>query len=174
MTPCFWQGERKKYEKKSMRLRSLYFSSFIFTKKSRFHWNKPSEKGVIAEEKINRFDIDGIENLEGSPRFVFINEECGNLKVVNDGGELARDIKQKKKSDVSQKPVDVHSVTNVGESISSITIYNIVNQLGKRDFSYGSVVHNLKAGNVFFIKSIEIALTQFLPDATGIVLPCRI
>ena len=81
---------------------------------------------------------------------MFINEECGNLKVVNDGGELARDIKQKKKSDVSQKPVDVHSVTNVGESISSITIYNIVNQLGKRDFSYGSVVNNLKDRKRFF------------------------
>ena len=35
-------------------------------------------------------------------------------------------------------------MTNVGESISSITIYNIVNQLGKRDFSYGSVVNNLE------------------------------
>ena len=103
---------------------------------------------------------------------MFINEECGNLKVVNDGGELARDIDQKKKSDVSQKYVDVHSVKNVGESISSITMYNIVNKLGMRDFSYGSVVNNLK--NVFFIKWIEIALTQCLLDATGIVLPSRI
>ena len=47
---------------------------------------------------------------------MFINEECGNLKVVNDGGELTRDINQKNKSDVSQNPVDVHFVTNVGES----------------------------------------------------------
>ena len=64
-------------------------------------------------EERNRFDIDGIED---SPRFVFINEECGNLKVVNDGGELTRDINQKKKLDVSQNTVDVHLVTNVGES----------------------------------------------------------
>ena len=112
--------------------------------------SKPSEKVVIAEEEVNRFDIDAIENLEGSPSFVFINEECGNLKVVNDGGELARDIDQKKKSDVSQKYVDVHSVTNVGESISSITMYNIVNKLGMRDFSYGSVVNNLKNRKRFF------------------------
>ena len=47
---------------------------------------------------------------------MFVNEECGNLKVVNDGGELTRDINQRKKSDVLQKPVDVHFLTNVGES----------------------------------------------------------
>ena len=64
-------------------------------------------------EERNRLDIDGIED---TPRFVFINEECGNLKVVNDGGELTRDINQKKKLDVSQNTVDVHLVTNVGES----------------------------------------------------------
>ena len=81
---------------------------------------------------------------------MFINEECENLKVVNDGGELATDINQKKKPGLSQKPVDVHSVTNVGESISSITMYNIVNQLGKRKFSYGSVVNNLKDRKIFY------------------------
>ena len=94
--------------------------------------------------------IYGTENLEDSPRFVFINEECENLKVVNDGGELATAINQKKKSGVSLKPVDVHSMTNVGESISSITMYNIVNQLGKRNFSYGSVVNNLKDRKIFY------------------------
>ena len=36
------------------------------------------------------------------PRFVFIDEECGNLKVVNDDEELTRNINQKKKLDVSQ------------------------------------------------------------------------
>ena len=40
-------------------------------------------------------------------------------------------------------PVDVHSVTNaIGESISSRN--NIVNPLGRPDFSCGSVVNNLK------------------------------
>ena len=30
--------------------------------------------------------IDDIGNLEDSPRLVFIDEECGNLKVASDGG----------------------------------------------------------------------------------------
>ena len=110
----FYRQKETKLEAKSMRLCSVYFSSFIFKNKSRFHWRKyPSEKAVTAAEERNRFDIDDIED---SPRFVFINEECGNLKVVNDGGELTRDINQKKKLDVSQNTVDVHLVTNVGES----------------------------------------------------------
>ena len=105
---------------------------------------KLSEKVVTAEEELNWFQIDGIENLEGLPRFVFINEESGNLKVVNDGDELTRDINWNKKLVVLQQPVDVHSLANVGESISLITMYNIVNQLGKRDFSHRSVVNNLE------------------------------
>ena len=49
---------------------------------------------------------------------MFIDEECENLIVVNDVGEVTRNINQKKRSDVLQQPVDVHSVTNVvGESI---------------------------------------------------------
>ena len=32
----------------------------------------------------------------------------------------------------------------IGESISSISIWNTLNQLGKYNFSYGSVVNNLK------------------------------
>ena len=83
---------------------------------------------------------------------MFINEECGNLKVVGDGAKPTRDINQKKKSDVSQQPLDAHSVTNVGGSISSTTMYNLVNQLGKRDFSYGSVVNNLKDRKLFYDK----------------------
>ena len=44
----------------------------------------------------------------------------------------------KRRSDTFCKPVDVHSVTNVvGESISSITMGDIANQLGKHDFSCG-------------------------------------
>ena len=58
---------------------------------------KPSEEVVIVEEELNLVDIDDIGNLENLPRFVFIDEECGNLKVVNDGGELTKNINQKKK-----------------------------------------------------------------------------
>ena len=57
---------------------------------------------MIVKEELDCIDIDIIWNLEDSPRLVFIDEECGNLVVVNDGGELTRNINQKKKSDVLQ------------------------------------------------------------------------
>ena len=42
-------------------------------------------------------------------------------------------------------------MTNViGESISTITIWNIVNELGKHDFSSGFVVNNLKDRKLVF------------------------
>ena len=70
-----------------------------------------------------------IENLEDSPRLMFIDKECGNLIVVNNGGELTRNINQKKKSGVLQKPIDVHLVTNVvGESIFYYQVYNLKRQ----------------------------------------------
>ena len=34
----------------------------------------------MAGEKLDGIDIDDLENLEDSPRLVFIDEECGNLK----------------------------------------------------------------------------------------------
>ena len=55
-----------------------------------------------------------------------MNEESGNLQVVNDGGELTRNINQKKKSDVLKAYRYV-----AGGSVSSITMSNIVNQLSK-------------------------------------------
>ena len=36
---------------------------------------------------------------------LFMDDECGNLKVVNDGGEFAKNIAQKKKSGISQYSV---------------------------------------------------------------------
>ena len=60
-----------------------------------------SEKNDIVGEELNCIDIDDIGNLEDSPRLVLINEECGNLIVVNDGGELTENISQKK-ADVLQ------------------------------------------------------------------------
>ena len=42
--------------------------------------DKPSENFVVVEEELSRFDIDGTENLDNLPRFVFINKKCGNLK----------------------------------------------------------------------------------------------
>ena len=63
---------------------------------------------------------------------MFINEKCGNFKLVIDGGKLTRNTNQKKKLDVLQ---DLHSVKNAaGEGISSITKRDIANQLCKYDF----------------------------------------
>ena len=49
-----------------------------------------------------------------------------------------------------------------------------VNQIGKHYFSRGSFVNNMKDRKPFLIKLIEMALTQFLLGACGIVPPCRI
>ena len=74
----------------------FYFSSIIFKnitvslKKS-----NSSEKNVLVEEELDCIDIDGTGNLEDSPRLVLINKECGNLMVVNDGGELTENISRK-------------------------------------------------------------------------------
>ena len=57
---------------------------------------------MTVEEELDCIDIDDIGKLEDSPRLGFIDEECGNVIVVNDGGELTRNINQKKKSDVLQ------------------------------------------------------------------------
>ena len=82
----------------------LYFSTFIFKKKKKhgcIEEDKPSENVAIVQEELTCLDIDGIENLENLPRFVFINKECGNLKVVNDE-ELRRNINQEKKLHILQ------------------------------------------------------------------------
>ena len=56
----------------------------------------------------------------------------------------------KRRSQVFYKPVDVHSLTNpIDKSISSISIWDIVNQLGKYYFSCGLVVNNLTERQLF-------------------------
>ena len=45
------------------------------------------QKNVIFEKELDCINRDDIGNLEDSPRLLFIDEECGNLIVVNDGGE---------------------------------------------------------------------------------------
>ena len=57
---------------------------------------------MIVKEEINDIDIDDIGNLEDLLRILFIHEECGNLKVSVDGGELNRIINEKKKPGVLQ------------------------------------------------------------------------
>ena len=54
--------------------------------------------------------------------------------------ESLLEILSKRRSRTFYKPTDVQSVTNVvDEIISSISIWIIVNQLGKHDFSCGQI-----------------------------------
>ena len=46
--------------------------------------------------------IYGIGNLVDLARLIFIDEECGKLKVIVDGGELIRNNNRKKRSEVLQ------------------------------------------------------------------------
>ena len=46
----------------------------------------------MVKEELDNIDLDDIENLEDLLRIVFIHEECGNLKVFVDSGELTKNI----------------------------------------------------------------------------------
>ena len=84
-------------------------------------------KNVIVEEELDCIDID---DIRGFTKLAFIDEEFGDLILVNDDAELTRNINQKKKSDILQQPIDAHSVTNVvSESIYSVTTWNIYCEL---------------------------------------------
>ena len=101
----------------------LFYFLVLFSKTSQFHWKKQPFRKKFREEELDCIDIDDIRNLYDLPRLVLIDEECGNLIAVNGIGELTRNVNWKKKSDVLQYPIDVHSMTNVvGESISSVTM----------------------------------------------------
>ena len=50
-------------------------------------------KILIVKEELDGPDIDGIGHLEDLLRTVFIHEECGNLKLFVDDGELTGNIK---------------------------------------------------------------------------------
>ena len=73
-------------------------SSFLFKENCVFieEEDNPTDKVVIVEEKLDGINIDG--NLVDLPRLMFIDEKCGNLKVVVDGGELTRKNSREKKS----------------------------------------------------------------------------
>ena len=50
-------------------------------------------KILIVKEELDGPDIDGTGHLEDLLRTVFIHEECGNLKLFVDDGELTGNIK---------------------------------------------------------------------------------
>ena len=57
--------------------------------------DKPIKMVVIVEEELNIVDIDNIGNLD-LYRLVFLDEECGNIKVAIDGGEFTININKKR------------------------------------------------------------------------------
>ena len=79
----------------------FYFSSIIFKNITVSLKKQLFRKKCYSWGRTRLHWLDDIGNLEDSPRLVFINEECGNLIVVNDGGELTENISQKK-ADVLQ------------------------------------------------------------------------
>ena len=52
--------------------------------------------GRTLEEELDGFDTDVTVILKDAPRLVLIDEECKNLIIVNDGGEITGNIYQKK------------------------------------------------------------------------------
>ena len=68
----------------------------------------PRLQKVVVFEGDKGIDKADIGNLEDLLRVVLINESCGNLKGVIDGGQLTRNINQKKKT--FYKPIDDRSV----------------------------------------------------------------
>ena len=64
--------------------------------------DNPPEKIAIDKEELDGIDIDSIENLEDLLIIGFIHEECVNLKVFVDCGELTRNINKKKKAGILQ------------------------------------------------------------------------
>ena len=82
----------------------MFIFLFLFSKKSRFYSRRQPLRKICYSwgRTIDGIDINDKGNLEDSPRFVFIEEECKNIIVVNDKKELRRNINQKKKSATSQ------------------------------------------------------------------------
>ena len=86
--------------------------------------------------------------------------------------ESLLEILTKRKRQTFCKPADVHFVTNsIGESITSISIWNIVNQFGRYDFSFGLVVNNLKERQRFSDQMNRNRFDLVLLGASGIVPP---
>ena len=84
--------------------------------------NPLSVTKVFSQCSLTDIDMNDIGNLEDLLILVFIDEKCGNFKVVIHGGEFTRSINQKKMSEVLQTYIELHSLTNaVDEGISSIS-----------------------------------------------------
>ena len=98
----FWQSWKSKYVYVRIfdtKLLSLILKeNYVFIEEE----NNPLDKVGIFEEELYGIDIDGIGNLMDLARLLFIDEECENLRVVVNGGELTRNISRKKNSGLLQ------------------------------------------------------------------------
>ena len=105
-----------------------------------------------------------------------IGLHCERVKVVV---ESLLETLTKRRSQTFSRSIDLHSVINaVGKNISSMSNWNLVNQLGKHDFPCGWIFlvgrkYSIwKGGNVFQMK--RNCLDSPLVRVAGIVVPWRI
>ena len=91
------------YEIKPRRLSSQMLTCFIFLvlfskKKITLSFKKTTYQKNSLElrknQELDGINIDDIGNLQDLPRLEFIDEEYENLTVVNDGGEVTRNMEQ--------------------------------------------------------------------------------
>ena len=84
-------------------------SSFIFEENHVFLEGETPQTKLLKLRKnqikfiyiyIYIYIIYGIGNLIDLPRIIFIDEECGNHKVVVDGGQFTRNNNKKRKSEI--------------------------------------------------------------------------
>ena len=84
----------------------------------------------LFEKELDGIDIDVIEILKDVTRLLFFHEEPRNPRVVVDTGEVTRNINKQKNLDALQV-YRCRLKNAIGKSVSSTSIWNIVNQVGK-------------------------------------------
>ena len=101
-------------------------SGFIFKENHVFIEveDNPSDKVVMVEE-----ELDGTGNLMGLPRLMFIDEECGNLKVTL---KNLLEIMTERRIQKFYKPIVVNTVTNAIDEIEESMIFIAATFLGGR------------------------------------------
>ena len=83
--------------------------------------------------------------------------------------ECQQNVNKNKKPDV-YKPIDVYSVIySTDESVSSISMRNILNQLSKHDLSWRLAMNNLKGKKLFPHQMNTYYLDLVLVGVTGII-----
>ena len=76
--------------------KTVELALFLFYLQRKSHVFIEEEDNPLEKVVIVKGEPDDIGNLEDLPRLVFIDKECGNLKVFVDGEDLVRNIYLKK------------------------------------------------------------------------------